>query len=329
MVKLSIIVPVYNVEKNICKCIESILAQTLSNFEVILVDDGSLDSSGIICDKYALKDSRVKVIHKNNSGVSSARNTGLEIAKGEYIGFVDSDDWIDKDMYETMLNDIERYNAQISICALYLEYENMTKKMYNKNQAIMLLTPKKAVKLMLMEKYMQGGLCNKLFNKKLFEKVKLDEQILVGEDLLCNVELMLKSKKIVYNPACKYHYFQRKNSVMNSKDIKKFYTMLGAYEKIELLVRSDMHSLSKWVNIAYLRFVIYLGIEIAKQERKADIIFIQKILKKNKQQILFSYNISCKEKIRFLELMCPFKYIKIIEKNFIAILRDIKNKMLE
>ncbi|EME8139564.1 glycosyltransferase, partial [Enterococcus faecium] len=102
MCEISIIVPIYNVEQYLRKCVDSILAQTFTDFEVILVDDGSPDNSGAICDEYAKLDSRVRVIHKENGGLSDARNAGIEIAKGKYLGFVDSDDFIDKDMYEIL-----------------------------------------------------------------------------------------------------------------------------------------------------------------------------------------------------------------------------------
>ena len=118
MPKISVIVPVYNVEKYLRKCIESILNQTFREFELILVDDGSTDSSGKICDEYALKDSRIKVIHKENGGASSARNAGLDVAKGEYIGFVDSDDWIEMDMYGELYRLIKENNTDISVCGI-------------------------------------------------------------------------------------------------------------------------------------------------------------------------------------------------------------------
>ena len=113
---ISIIVPVYKVEKYLEKCVKSILSQTYKNLEVILIDDGSPDSCPDICDNYANQDIRVKVIHKNNSGVSDARNDGLNVANGEYIGFVDSDDWIDPKMYEILLREILHTNADIAIC---------------------------------------------------------------------------------------------------------------------------------------------------------------------------------------------------------------------
>lgn len=114
--KISIIVPVYKAEPYLKKCIDSILNQTFKDFELILVDDGSPDRCGEICDEYALKDSRIKIIHKENGGQSSARNVGLDIAQGEYIGFVDSDDWIEPDMYKKLFKVLKNDNVDMAIC---------------------------------------------------------------------------------------------------------------------------------------------------------------------------------------------------------------------
>jgi len=122
--KISIIVPIYNSEKYLRKCINSLLCQSYSNLEIILVNDGSKDKSGEICEEYALLDSRIKVIHTENCGQASARNTGLTVAKGEYIGFVDSDDWVDNDMYETLINMIGKYDADIAECGFRLVYDD-------------------------------------------------------------------------------------------------------------------------------------------------------------------------------------------------------------
>ena len=122
MPKVSIIVPVYKVGPYLAKCIDSILSQTLTDFELILVDDGSPDSCGEICDGYAKKDERIKVIHKQNGGLSSARNAGLDIAKGEYIGFVDSDDYIEHDMYEFLYKNSVQYDTDIACCGIRHHY---------------------------------------------------------------------------------------------------------------------------------------------------------------------------------------------------------------
>ena len=118
MPKVSVIVPVYNTEQYLKECVDSLLKQTLTDLEIILIDDGSPDNSAYICDEYAKLDSRVKVIHKENGGLSSARNAALDICKGEYIGFVDSDDFVEPTMFEELYNSAINYNSDISICAL-------------------------------------------------------------------------------------------------------------------------------------------------------------------------------------------------------------------
>ena len=125
---ISIIVPIYNSENYIKKCLDSILAQTYSNLEVILIDDGSTDNSYNICKDYQKKDNRIVLLQQKNAGVSRARNHGLEVAKGEYIGFVDSDDYIEPEMYEILLNSIIESNSKIAICNYY--YENEDSKLY-------------------------------------------------------------------------------------------------------------------------------------------------------------------------------------------------------
>ena len=116
MINISVIVPVFNNERYLKRCLDSIIGQSLSNIEIILIDDGSTDKSGKICDMYAVTDKRVKVIHQKNAGVSAARNTGISIAVGEYIGFVDSDDWIEKQMYEKMFFEAKRSNSDVVMC---------------------------------------------------------------------------------------------------------------------------------------------------------------------------------------------------------------------
>ena len=123
--KISVIVPVYKVEKYLPECIESVLAQTFTDFELILVDDGSPDNSGKICDDYATRDSRIRVFHKENGGVSSARNLGLDNARGEWIGFVDPDDWIEPDMYEQMYLAGTENNADFVWCDFWTESDTM------------------------------------------------------------------------------------------------------------------------------------------------------------------------------------------------------------
>ena len=123
---VSVIVPVYKVEKYLDKCVESIVGQTYKNLEIILVDDGSPDNCPAMCDKWADRDSRIKVIHKQNGGVSSARNAGIDAVQGEFIGFVDSDDWLEPDMYDCLVKNALEYNADISRCGYFVDWSDHT-----------------------------------------------------------------------------------------------------------------------------------------------------------------------------------------------------------
>ena len=198
---ISIIIPVYNVEQYLSRCVDSVINQTYKNLEIILVDDGSTDNSGKICDEYALKDNRIKVIHKKNGGVSSARNAGLDIAKGDYIGFVDSDDFIEHDMYEYLQNLIIEYDADISICSIefIIKNKNIYKTLLKKDE---LLNTNEALKVF----YTQLYIYNKLFNKCIMADLLFDTSVKIGEDMLFCLEYLKRCNRIIYGKEVKYHY---------------------------------------------------------------------------------------------------------------------------
>ena len=141
--KISIIVPVYKVEKYLCRCLDSIVAQTFTDWECILIDDGSPDNSGKICDEYAEKDGRFRVIHQENAGVSAARNAGLDAARGEWIGFVDSDDWVESNMYEYLYNNALETKSDVVICGFVGQHKKRIKKICGTEEATKLLFDRK------------------------------------------------------------------------------------------------------------------------------------------------------------------------------------------
>lgn len=229
-VALSIIVPVYRAEQYLVKCIESILNQTFDDFELILVDDGSPDKSGEICDQYAKRDSRVKVIHKENGGASSARNAGLEIAQGEYIGFVDSDDWIHRDMFCKMYQLAIKKAADIVQCRFKIVFED-EKDEIKTNVEIHEYTPIQAMYNI----YGELGtttiiVCNKIYNKKLF-KVNRFEEGRTCEDEIIIHNLLKDANKIVDTEDVLYYYLQTPNSVMRTKCSTKKVDYLFALEQ--------------------------------------------------------------------------------------------------
>ncbi len=212
--EISIIVPVYNVEKYLPKCIDSLLAQTLTDIEIILVDDGSPDYCPMICDSYAEKDSRIKVIHKQNEGVSAARNDGIAAARADIIGFVDSDDWVDPKMYETMLSALKRTGADIVVCNTSYDYIDHShpdavpiteEKIYSRNEAL---------RLLIQDRMIHNYPCDKIFRKSV-----LNSPFTPGiryEDIEVMIRWFANINRLATIPYVGYHYLQRASSYLHS-----------------------------------------------------------------------------------------------------------------
>lgn len=219
---ISIIVPIYNTESYLKKCINSILGQTYENFELILVDDGSTDRSGMICEEYACNDDRIRVFHKENGGQGTARNTGLESAKGDYIAFVDSDDWVDSNMYSILVENMIRYEADISCCNTGISTEADTKKIIEFGQ------PEIMREHLLEHKGTGQSPCDKLYKAELFRNVSFPP-IRAYEDCATVFKLFSNAKKIVYEDITLYHYEQRENSTMTQAFSTVKFEAISAY----------------------------------------------------------------------------------------------------
>ncbi|OOM79962.1 glycosyltransferase family 2 protein [Clostridium sp. BL-8] len=266
MKKISVIVPVYNVEPYVRKCLDSIINQTYKNLEIICIDDGSTDASGKICDEYAKKDLRFQVIHKSNEGNSSALNLGLDIFTGEYVGFVDSDDWIELNYYETLYDEIEKNKADI-VCSGYYK-ETFEKSTVIRNKLSIengKFNREKILKYtFIRDRYPAFGAYywNKLFNASFFRakgnsgyEIRADEELQVGGDVLLFTECALKAKSAIYCELPCYHYFQREDSLFHAKDIEKRKGSLQAYRHvIELL---EENKISNEIIIWVKRFYAY------------------------------------------------------------------------
>ena len=205
--------PVYRVEKYLKKCVDSILHQTYRNLEIILVDDGSPDRCPKICDEYEEKESRIKVIHKENGGLSDARNAGIEAATGTYIGFVDSDDYISSDMYETLYRLIDHTGAQVAVCNFYWA-RNETARPFSLpfQDSALVLDRMEAAKELLLDRRIQNYVWNKLYRADLFDGIRYP----VGkcfEDIYTTYCLILKSSKVAITAEPKYYYWQREDSI--------------------------------------------------------------------------------------------------------------------
>jgi len=212
-----VIVPVYNVEKYLEKCLNSIVNQTYQNLEIILVDDGSPDGCGAICDKYAAQDQRIRVIHKENGGLSSARNAGLEIATGEYINFVDSDDWIEPDMYEYLLSGAQQAGADIVVCGMFEELPDR-QHCHSWHDAETFNTEEGLEQLFLRKKYSHSAWA-KLYRRTLFADVRFPDGRNF-EDIATTYRVFEKAQIVRLLPKAKYHYLQRNDSIMGDGTLR-------------------------------------------------------------------------------------------------------------
>ena len=257
--EISIIVPVYNVEKYLKRCIDSILNQSFTDFELILVDDGSTDNSGEIIDEYAIKDERIKVIHKENGGLSSARNVGIEYSKGNYIAFVDSDDYINKNMYKILYKNAIKYNAEISICNFEYVYENddvdeeqdIISEKISVNNNIESLE-----KLYSSENIQFIVAWNKLYKKNLFEKIRYDYGKYHEDEFIIH-KLLYKCNKSVYCYDKLYYYLQRNGSIMGSSfNVNKLDVLDAMKERMDFFREIHLKELEYKTQNNYLYYFL-------------------------------------------------------------------------
>ncbi len=257
---VSVIIPAYNIEDYIGRCLDSVISQTYKNLEIIVVDDGSGDSTAKILDDYKEKDCRIKVIHKKNSGVSSARNKGLDIASGDYIGFVDGDDLVDVNLYETLVKLIEE-GADIAHCGYQMVFPNRVDYYYNTGKK-KIQTTKEGLKDLLSGEMIEPALYNKLYRKELFNNIRLNENLKINEDLEINYKLFKKSKKSIYYDLPLYSYMIRKNSATSSNTIiRKNEDSFNVLREI----KNDSKNDKEVYAIAYRRY-IYLLMAICRME---------------------------------------------------------------
>lgn len=254
---VSVIVPVYNVEQYLSRCINSILSQSLKNIEVILINDGSTDSSGRICEDFEKLDNRIRVIHKINGGLSDARNVGLDIANGKFIAFVDSDDFIHKEMYTILLKTIIENDCDIAESGYKKVYENEVidddhlidiKKFYNK---------KAAVVSTIMDHHCKNYVWNKLYKKELWEKIRFPNGE-IFEDVSTTYKIINNCTSIVKIDCVLYYYYQRQNSIVNSNFSLKKLDHCKALEGMMIFIEKEYLDVAPITSIKY--FTIYLSL---------------------------------------------------------------------
>lgn len=233
MCKVSVIVPIYNTENYLERCIDSLLSQSfIEHMEIILVNDGSTDKSLEICRNYEQFNKCIKVINKHNGGVSSARNAGLEVAIGEFVAFVDGDDFVDNWYYEELYNAAKTDCADLIVFDYCLDFENGAMKKYRANTKDHCWNNKDAMKEFLSGGSIGVNLFDKLFKRELLCKLRFDVNIKIGEDLYYIFEFLKNCKRTIFHNKAGYHYYQRQNSAMNEKFKQKYFDVMVVSQKI-------------------------------------------------------------------------------------------------
>lgn len=318
MEMISVIIPVYNAEKYLTRCIDSVLGQTYSDLEVILINDGSTDESGHICDTYQSKDSRIRVIHKKNGGAASARNCGLNIASGRYVGFVDSDDWIAEDMYEYLVGLLE--NTQSDVVAIQCVLAKNPDDVRQKSVTCHSLEGNRIIHDFLFQGACSSvgsySLCCNLFKKDLFAGLRLPEGK-IGEDIAIQYEILSRASRMVKSDKVGYFYFQGEQSI-SVGGLKRNYTdLLEAYERLYAFalksgIEEDIY-LAQVIKVrasfSILAKVAYYGIADASLDRKRIIAEHTHILR-NKYIFLMCSPIALNRKLMISLLCIHFNLLK-------------------
>lgn len=304
--KISVIVPIYKVEQYLHRCIDSILAQTFRDFELILVDDGSPDNCGAICDAYAAQHDFIVVIHKENGGLSDARNHGIDIARGEYLSFIDSDDWVTPDFLEQLYTAIMQTGCRMSICNV-MWHDGERELVENSYR------PSSSLKVVygtdMYDSLYRPSAWNKLYERSIFQTLRYPKGKLY-EDAYIYHEILAQLDSLVYTGTDGYYYFQREESIVHMRYGQRCADII---EAVYLRARNldTIEGVHAHADEAYL--AIYSRLAIAYSNLDLGEPGARSVLQKNKKlydqvfwRIFFDKHYSLKQKVRFLVLrICP------------------------
>ena len=286
IIKLSVIIPAYNVEKWIGRCLDSVLNQTFQDIEIIVIDDGSIDKTGEILDEYSLRYDQINVIHQKNQGLINVRETGIKLAKGEFIGFIDGDDCVNSVMYQKLIKNAEKYEADISQCGmLYCFYDGRKKPMYG-TEDINIYDNFEGQKELLEGRKIEPSLCNKIYKKEILINSCLDKSILNNEDLLRNFVLFKRAKRSVLEDFCGYEYWRREDSMSNNS--RQIFIWNNIIKARKLILNNAAEDIKIYARKSYLTAVIggYNSVMTLKETESRH--FQKKcraVLKKNKKYL--------------------------------------------
>ena len=290
--KISIIIPIFNTSKYLAECLKSLADQTYENLEIILVNDGSTDDSGNICDYFAHIDSRFIVIHKKNTGVSDSRNVGVKRSTGSYITFVDSDDLVDADMIASLYYAIKNHNSDVSICRSITFDQSLPTYNHSKTTYCETLTNLEVITNLLYEKNSINSVFGKMYKKRLFRDVSFNDTLAYAEDLDINYRILSKAKKVTLSDSIQYFYRKRPGSAMNSAFRKiKMDCLKVAYRIHESTAAIDPE-LSKASELRIFTTSLFLLTQIPmnKEAFKQDILECKKAANAYKITVLVDRN---------------------------------------
>jgi len=261
---VSVIVPIYKVEKELDRCVQSILKQTYKNLEIILVDDGSLDKCPEMCDEYAKKDDRIVVIHKENGGLSDARNVGLDIATGEFLAFIDSDDWVSENFIGYLIRNIMDTNSDIAICGYVMVNEVGQQRHYSIEESRKILEHEQAISALFAQIEFGCMIWLKLYKKYLFDNIRFPKGKLY-EDIAISLLLFDRSKRCVICNDELYYYFQREGSIVNSKFNERKLDMLEYVQRMIEYSHRNGHKYDMEAEAFYLKAVMTNILQVYKE----------------------------------------------------------------
>ena len=314
--KLSVIVPMYNVSAYVRECLDSLVAQTLQDMEVIMVDDGCTDDTPSIAQEYANYNMNFHLIHKKNGGLSDARNVGIENATGEYIQFIDSDDFVEKNMIEILHNDICQEKADVSMCSLYLykDGEKTTDASYKKE----IFNKEQVLKEILLDERVRSYAWNKMFKKSLFESIRFPKGK-VFEDIYTMSPIFQKANKIVFNDIPLYYYRQREGSILHNQTNELRLEYIKAAMFVNKDIEKNFPNLKDFCayNIAHITIKTYNDIgffgmfELMEEEMVINLYEETKKIFENKE-VIFMDECSKKKRLKVAKMILLFLTLFII-----------------
>lgn len=306
---ISVIIPVYNVEKYLKECLDSITDQTYKNIEIVIIDDGSKDNSGIICDEYARRDNRIKIIHKENEGVSIARNIGIGCARGKYITFIDSDDFVENNYIEMLYKHCKESNADLSICGVIDVREG--NKIRESKKVNKIIDGKEALKELLDEKYFSCVIWAKMFKTNIIKNYEFNPETKIAEDLEMLYKLLPTLDRVVIDTKNKLYFFrERENSAISDTFNINHLTEIDISNNIVNYVSKNFPEIEKYAIKRYIRVNMSYILKLLKQDEIDDVILNSlraNIIKYKKEAY---YRFSIKRKILLFNIIHNLKLLK-------------------